>query len=493
MFRKKEFWLLLIIIITAAFLRLYRIADYMTFLGDEGRDVLVVKRMIVDHKFTLLGPTASVGGFFLGPIYYYFMLPFLWVFRLNPVGPAVMVALFGIATVFLVYKVGKDFFNKEVGLLAAGLFAVSPVIIAYSRSSWNPNLMPFFSLLIIWFAWKTVAREQPAMLVLVGFLFGIAIQLHYLAVFLMAVVMIYLLLYFRRFKYLKYYFGGIVGFILGWSPFLLFEIRHGFPNFRTLYNFLFFGEETGFVGKNFFPIIIDVFLRLFSRLVTNNHHNFAILLIFGSLLSLVIFAKKMKSRPKRLAGLLLLIWLVVGIGLFGFYQKGIYDYYFGFMFPLPFFLTSLAITKLAEKKILGLYIAVIIGFYLFAINLKAIPFRYPPNRQLNQAQKIAESIFDKAGGRPFNFALITSGNSDHTYRYFFEIWGNSPITIENSQVDPERKTVTDQLFVICETLPCAPEGHPLWEIAGFGRAKIVEEKTVSVVEVYELGHWSEPK
>ena len=97
--------------------------------------------------FNLLGPTSSVGGFFLGPIYYYFMAPFLWLFNYNPVGPAVMVALFGIATVWLIYKFCKDFFNAKVGLMAALLYAISPLVIAYSRSSWNPNPLPFFSLL----------------------------------------------------------------------------------------------------------------------------------------------------------------------------------------------------------------------------------------------------------------------------------------------------------------------------------------------------------
>src|SRR3990167_7861846 len=98
--------LILGILLVAAYLRLYNISGYMTFLGDEGRDVMVVKQMIVDHKWTLLGPTASVGGFFLGPIYYYFMVPFLWIWRLDPTGPAVMVALFGVATVYLVYRAG---------------------------------------------------------------------------------------------------------------------------------------------------------------------------------------------------------------------------------------------------------------------------------------------------------------------------------------------------------------------------------------------------
>src|SRR6185312_16623596 len=102
--------LLLLILLLAAFLRLYRIQDYMTFLGDEGRDVLVVWNILHGHP-TLLGPTASVGGFFLGPIYYYFMTPFLWLFNYNPVGPAVMIAIFGVITIWLVYKIGSEFFN----------------------------------------------------------------------------------------------------------------------------------------------------------------------------------------------------------------------------------------------------------------------------------------------------------------------------------------------------------------------------------------------
>ena len=55
-----------IILAIAAFMRLYKIQDYMTFLGDEGRDVLVVYNILHGH-LTLLGPTSSVGGFFFGP------------------------------------------------------------------------------------------------------------------------------------------------------------------------------------------------------------------------------------------------------------------------------------------------------------------------------------------------------------------------------------------------------------------------------------------
>jgi len=488
-----EFLALVLLLCLSAFLRLYKIADYMTFLGDEGRDVLVVKRIIVDHKPTLLGPTASVGGFFLGPIYYYFMVPFLWAFKLDPVGPAVMVALFGIATVFLVWKVGRDFFHppigRQVGLLAASLYSISPLVITYSRSSWNPNLMPFFSLLIIFLTWKMVVFKKPKLFPIIGFLFGIAIQLHYLTVFLMVVISFYLLIFFRHFNLLKYYFQALIGFILGWLPFILFELRHGFPNFKTLYRFILFGEETGFSGKEFFPIVSDVSLRLFSRLVTNNQVFLAkILLLFSVFIFVFNLLKKREEKKILKTYSLFTLWFLIGVLLFGFYRKGIYDYYFGFIFPLPFLLTSFSLVKIGQKKFLGKLAAFLLFFLLVFLNLKGIPFRYEPNRQLAQTKKIARFILDKTQDKPFNFALVSGGNSDHAYRYFFEIWNNKPVTIQNPEVDPERKTVTTQLFVVCET-PCSPEGHSLWEIAGFGRAQIESKWQVSVVEVYKLKHW----
>lgn len=486
---KTDFLVLVVILLFASFLRLYRIADYMTFLGDEGRDVLVVKRMIIDQKWTLLGPTASVGGFFLGPIYYYFMLPFLWLFRLDPVGPAVMVALFSIATVFLVYKIGREFFNSRAGLIAAGLYAISPLVIAYSRSSWNPNLMPFFCLLTIYTLWLAVAKKKLSFLGLTGFFLGIAFQLHYLATFLVPVIVVYLLLFARSLKNFRHYLLGLGGFLLGWSPFLLFELRHGFPNTQTIYRFILYGEETGFVFAKLWPTLNDVSLRLFTRLVTNNQILLAYLALLVSFLTLAFYWIKGRKEKRVKTFSLLGLWLILGIGLFGLYQKAIYDYYLGFMFPLPFLLTGLALSSLS-KRLLGRVVAGAFLIVLIIVNLKGIPFQYTPNRQLNQAEQVSKRVFDEAGGQPFNFALITGQNSDHAYRYFLEVWGNSPVTIENPQVDPERKTVTNQLLVVCEVADCKPLGHSLWEIAGFGRAEIVGSWPVpGGVTVVKLVHY----
>ena len=508
-------FILFVILLLASFLRLYRIGDYMTFLGDEGRDVLVVYNILHGH-LTLLGPTSSVGGFFLGPIYYYFMAPFLWLFNYNPVGPAIMVALFGIATVWLVYKFCADLFNYKIGLIAAFLFSISPLVIAYSRSSWNPNPLPFFSLLGFYVLYKGVVNEKLKYFLLAGILLGISMQLHYLAIFLGVAMILFVLLseiYLKKepLKLIKdlskKYLYSFMGFLIGWSPFLAFEVRHGFPDFKSIINFVFHSGNTG-PGAGFFEIIANVFFRVFGRLVVSFpppeqyfHFNPLVLNLWIALTLLVAFCATgvlilylLRSYGKKdfIKYLLLSDWFFVGIILFGFYKKNIYDYYFSFLFPLPFILTGIFIYKFFSFKRFPLFaktFSVFIFLALFALNIQGVPFRYQPNRQLNQMETISRFVLSKTGGKPYNFALITGGNSDFAYRYFFTVWGQPPVTIQNSVVDPKRTTVTSQLMVVCESLPCQPLGNSLWEIAGFGRADIAGKWNVSVVQVYRLVHY----
>ncbi len=504
--------ILIFILSIGSFYRLYHIMNYMTFLGDEGRDVLIVYK-ILHGDLTLLGPTASVGGFFLGPIYYYFMAPFLWLFNYNPVGPAIMVAFFGIATVWLIYKVGKKFFGASVGLIASGLYAISPLVVTYSRSSWNPNPMPFFSLLTLYLTYKALKKNSIKLFVLSGFLFGITMQLHYLALFLGVIILAYILLY--QFAYsrnnffsksLKQYLCILLGFIVGWSPFLAFEIRHGFPNIISIFNFIFHSGDTG--GNNhFFATINDVFFRIFGRLIVNfpppekvalgAHTNLALwyysTLLLGIIsIGLLFFKcfKEYKLRSQDFAKLsLILVWFVFGVGLFGFYKKSIYDYYYGFMFPLPFLIVGFFLKNLWDKK-MGKPLTICILLIIVWLNSLTPPFKASANSQLSQVEEISKFVIVKTEGKPFNFALITGGNSDHAYRYFFTVWQKEPTVIQNVLIDPKRETVTDQVLVVCEIVPnCHPLGNSLWEIAGFGRAEIVGVWDVSVIKVFKLKHY----
>lgn len=501
--------LLIVILLLAAFLRLYRVSDYMVFLGDEGRDVLVVKE-ILEGNLTLLGPRASAGDFFTGPIYYYMMTPFLWLWQYDPVGPAIMVGLLGIATVFLIYMVGKQFFNEKTGLIAAALYAVSPLVLTYSRSSWNPNTLPFFALLTLFVLYKAVTTVRSwKYYVLTGFLLGICVQLHYISLFLGVAVA--LSLFFMNWyingkikilQTLKYYLQIFIGFLIGFSPFLAFEVRHGFPNLKTIFSFITKDSvESGYATYNaFYEPIADVFFRIFARLIFAyptpvNYDHFS--LIFLQLTGLAILIIGIVSiillikHKNKFAVILLSVWLVTGVLLFGFYKKPIYDYYLVFIFPLSFLLIGNLLAKIFELKQRKIRYGVVLSSLLLAgllvLNLSNNPFKNPPNKQKDQVKRIAEFVLSKTdSNKPYNFALLAQGNSDHAYRYYLELMGRKPVTIENDVVDPQRNTVTDQLMVVCEEKECHPLGHPLYEIAGFGKAKIAGEWPIINVKVYKL-------
>jgi hypothetical protein len=350
-------------------------------------------------------------------------------------------------------------------------------------------------------------------LVLLGFVFGILMQLHYLSLFLGVIIVAYILLF--QFVYLKNnllreaikkYLFILSGFVVGWSPFLAFEVRHKFLNSISIFNFIFHSGDTG-SGNHLFSIIGDVFFRIFGRLVANYpelgsisswpksgiNFWFFFTLMLGLAASGFLIYKCFKEYKQHSPGFakysLIALWLIVGVGLFGFYKKSIYDYYFGFMFPLPFLIVGIFLKNIWASKV-GKILSVAILLILVWLNSLVLPFRIPANRQLAQMEEISKVVIGKTENKPYNFALIAGGNSDFAYRYFFTLWHKEPITIQPVYLDPKRKTVTKQLLVVCEIPDCRPLGYSLWEIAGFGRAEIVGDWNASVAKVYKLIHYS---
>ncbi len=484
-----RFWFFLIFCL-AAILRFYRLPEYLQFLGDEGRDVLVVKHMIVNHQWTLLGPTASVGGFYIGPIYYYFMLPFLWLFGLDPVGPAVMAVLFGLATVVLVYIFCRAFFNERTALLAAFLMAISPKMTYISRFSWNPNPVPFFALLGIGLLYLAVIRKKKLYTFLSGIVLGVMFQLHYMDLVFIPIIFLTGLLVFPVREWLLQTLAIVAGFLVGDSLFLLFEIRHGFPNTKTMLEFI--TRRGGAVGPRSFNFLwlFDAMLRRLYETVLGFRGYLLDFFYYFSVAGFSFWAiRRIRARVDEAKIKLLLVWLFVGVLGMGSYRGQLLDHYFGFLYPLPFIFLGVTFSYLTQKRAFWPILAVFLALLTF-MEINNMYFWQPPNNLVAQTKTVDQIVLNLADNKPYNFALLSLGNSDHAYRYFLEIWGKPPITIESPQVDPERKTVTDQLIAVCEQGDCKPLGNPLWEVAGFGRGEIAGAKQGPAgITVYKLVHY----
>jgi len=482
-FKDIKFVIFLILVLTAIFFRFWKVRDYVLFLGDEGRDMLVMRKMIIEKRPTFLGPTASVGGFYLGPIYYWMGAPFLFLTRFNPVGPSYMVATFGLLTVLLLFK----FLNDTVGFwpatLSSFLYATAPLIVRYSRSSWNPNPLPFFALLLFYFLYLGIKNKKLVYFLLAGASFGLAIQLHYLALILFPLSLIVVAINSSYKRWALYLITAFVGGVITFSPFLIFEIKNHFPNFKTILEFVTRGSTVGYKTANFVwqtsntgNILLEFLSKFEKTVVTKTLFWF---LALGGLYGLI---RNWKLSEKKVVFAIGLIWFLGGLLGARLYAGQLFDYYFGFMFPAPFLLFGLVISLFWKNPLFRSFI-VLITVIIFSYFISNGFYKNLPNKLIDQTTYVSKFVIEKSENKPFNFALISDYNSDHAYRYFLEIKGYRPTELETE--------VTSQLLVVCESKKCAPLGHPIWEIAGFGRAEIVGEWDLPniPIKIFRLTHW----
>ena len=252
--KRADLIVLFFILLLAAFTRMYRMYDLAVFLADQAYDSTAVFN-IIRGKLTLLGPIASVGGFHFGPVVYYLMVPFFLILRGDPISGTVFQTSLSLATIPLLYILGKRLKNEVVGLVASFLFAISPLMIDYSRASFNPVPLIFFSSLIIFLVLRNADRRTPTQSFLIGVLLGWAVQMHYLAISLLLFSFFFPFFLYRKSFFISYFSFLITGFLIGVSPFLMFEMRHDFLNTRLFLTYLF--SATGITTGNLFNSLHD--------------------------------------------------------------------------------------------------------------------------------------------------------------------------------------------------------------------------------------------
>jgi 4-amino-4-deoxy-L-arabinose transferase-like glycosyltransferase len=494
---KKEAAILGAILLFGAILRLYRIDEYMIFLADQGRDALVVRRLLVNFDPILVGPGTSVGNMYLGPIYYYMMAPALWLANYSPVGPSVMVALFGIATIFFLWYFARRMFGVWGAGIAALLYAVSPTVVSLSIFSWNPNIMPFFALATIYSIWKFWQEERFGWLVVAGASMGFVLQSHYLGLLLLPTLGVFWLLTYlkvrkaeRRQQFIIYSLYGLGAFALLMSPLVIFDARHGWRNFLAMKEYFLVSSGTSFGFAASLNRVRTVTQEISAYLLGGRN------LLYGkiSLGAVLLFLgwiglqwKKMQDIEKK-GFMPIFVWLGMGILGLAFYRSTLYDHYYGFLFPAPFLLLAGFFSVAARKsKSWGKILVIVFASALILVSWTGSHLRNEPNKQMQRTIKVSDKIIQEAKGERFNLAAIADRNYEAAYQYFLEK-ERAPLVI----IDPQRveETVTRQLFVVCEKPEpqCDPTHSPKAEIANYGWSKIDAQWEVEGVILYKLVH-----
>ena len=111
--------ILVIILLTSFFVRVYRTTDLMGFYYDQGRDALVVWHFWHQGDIFLVGPVTGLAGIFLGPLYYLFVSPFYLIGGGNPAYPAIFLSFLSTLGIFFLYLLGWKMQNRTTGVIVS--------------------------------------------------------------------------------------------------------------------------------------------------------------------------------------------------------------------------------------------------------------------------------------------------------------------------------------------------------------------------------------
>ncbi len=253
---------LLVIIIIGGFLRTYHYHDWLDFGRIQARDAWATQDAILNHKpLPLLGPRASGTDFKLGPAFYYMQYLSARIFGTAPDKVAYPDLFFSILTIPLLFFFLKKYFNNTTALALTALYAVSYTAVQSGRFAWNPNSLPFFSILFLYAFLKfsdSDCKHKLGWAIIAGVALGIGAQLHTLYLIIFPIVFVVFSAYLIRQKILKFRYVAaviLVAFALN-IPQIISEVRTGGRNAAA------FMEGVGSKPKGSDSLVSKIFLDI---------------------------------------------------------------------------------------------------------------------------------------------------------------------------------------------------------------------------------------
>lgn len=421
-----------LILLTALFLRVVNLHISMPFIGDQGWFYLSARDLLIDGKIPLIGITSSHTWLHQGPLWTYMLSLALFLGNFNPIAGGILTALFGVGSVFLIYKLGMEMFSGKVGLIASSLYAVSPLIVFFERMPFDPSVVPFFTILYFYAVFKWLTGDTkffPLILFFLAILYNLE-----LATFILAFPFILILAYgvikrksfVKQLLSLKLIFYSFIFLSIPMIPVLIYDFSNGFKQTVIFlgwviykpFSFLFSIKQID--NSESFSNVVSFILLNIQKIILNFNALVSLLIFLSAFLYLTYLVYKEKNIFLNSKTLLLLF---TAISIFGILvNKTPSDAYLPIIFPFVIFIIALFFDKLLNFKkakyfvALGVFILLGLNFYFAYKNT------FKPDYQ--NRIKASNEIIALTKGREYN--LIGKGEGSwfesFTMNYQYLLW-----------------------------------------------------------------------
>lgn len=459
---KKIHWILLVgVLATALFFRTYQLRERMSYAHDADLYGWIVKDIVVNHHFRLIGQLTSADGIFVGPLFYYLIIPFFLLGKMDPFGVTIFITIIGILSVFSYFIVFSRLFGREVGLIAAFLDSFLASAVNFDRRA-VPNTPA--NLWTVWYFYTVfmIARGNYSVLPLLGFLTALIWHIHIALFPALAAVPVAMLLS-RKWPTVRQVYVSLIVFVVSLSPLIIFEFRHGFGQTISLISNFSINHGGGVglpkldhVANMVAGNILYMFAGSRDFFAADKRSVFLIILVVLGVGGLFV-RRKLLSKTELIP---MYAWAAGVVGFYSLTSSFISEYYFNSLEIIFVLIASLFLFFLYHLGPLANKAFFCILFFVFGVHLTLFLNQTYKDEYSNR-RSIARFIASdsKSRGLPcVAVSYITLAGEDVGFRYFF--W------LENLHVNQPKSGSPVYTIVYPESLADVASGRHFgrWEV-----------------------------
>ncbi len=417
---KRSHLILFFILLAGLFFRTYKIVDRFEFAHDADLYSWIVKDILVNHHFRLIGQLTSAPGIFIGPLFYYLIAPFFVLFKMDPIGAAVPAIIIGICTIFSFYFVLSKVFNKDAGIIGAFLYAVLTVTVSNDR--WMvPTITT--SIWTIWYFYAILMLSEGnfSVLWLLGLLVGLIWDIHIALIPTLVAIPVAMWVA-KKMPSLKQSLRFLITFFLTSLPLILFEVRHHFSQTISLMN-NFKGPSIGPTGIQKFQLVLGMIAKNLNALLLAPQ---SLNLVASYFLLLAILISPFFLIKKKILSIRQVIplyaWILGVIFFFSLSSSPISEYYFTNLNIIFLALVTLLWYLLYKSSQIGKMVLFLVLGIVFLKNSYFLINQSYYNKGYVEKKALVKYISEDAASRGFpciGISYITTPGENVGFRYFF--------------------------------------------------------------------------
>lgn len=436
-------WPIVLLLVLTFLLRVYKIEDFFYFSYDESIPAFVGRNLILWQHIPLIGGVTPF-GFHLAPYFYWFLATILFLGRLNPIVWGWIGALIAVVTTFLIYIVGKEFFSKKTGFIAASFWTFSYLTNLYDRHLWALYWGPLVSLVTL-YSLNKIINGKYKYVYLLSMTFALAIHADLSNLLFVALSAIAWFLY--KIPVRKELLFALAIIALSFIPLVAFDLRHNFANIKPAIQYFEGGRNHPANNPQDLVANTLLFPRTFTRLIytfTDREiaKNYSYCPIYANekyqqvpkyavaaasilILGFLIYSHGKPRRYKIMTLLILLYYF--SIQLFGtLFKSDIFEHYLTGLFPVFIIIIAIFIGKLPRPLcLIALGIFISANLYKLSVSQNSLGLKYK--------REAIQYVTNQIGDKPFSLDSLSTCWKYSGYRYLFAVFGREPV---KSYVDP---------------------------------------------------------